>query len=77
MAEADLLDAGAFVPKGPGDLPFGLSSDSEEAIKALRALADAMENGRAVVGSVQTGKSAVHDDFVTYRVFLEYKIRPW
>jgi hypothetical protein len=36
-----------------------------------------MEQGRAVVGQAQTGKSAIHDDFVTYNVFLQYKIRPW
>jgi hypothetical protein len=77
MADAELLDAGSFVPKGPDLLPFGLSSDSAEAIKALRDLADAMEQGRAVVGQAQTGKSAIHDDFVTYNVFLQYKIRPW
>jgi hypothetical protein len=74
---APLLDAGHFVPSGPDVMPFGLSSDAKEAIAALRLLADAMENGRAVVAQAQTGKSGVHDDFVTFRVFLEYKLRPW
>jgi hypothetical protein len=72
-----ILDAGAFLPHGDGVVPFGLSSEAADAIAQLRALADAMEQGRAVVGQAQTGTSAVHDDFPTFRVFLEYKIRPF
>jgi len=72
-----LLDAGLFIHKGPDMLPYGMSSDSKEAIAALRGLADAMESGRAVMASAQTATSAKHDDFVTFRVFLEYKIRPF
>ena len=72
-----MLDAAAFLPQGPDTVPFGLCSDSAVAIKALRDLANAMERGSAVLEQAQTGTTAVQGDFVSYRVFLEYKIRPW
>jgi hypothetical protein len=72
-----MLDAATFAPQAPDTVPFGIDSNSVAAIKALRDLADAMERGTAVVEQAQTGTTAVQNEFIGYRVFLEYKMRPW
>jgi hypothetical protein len=73
-----VLDAATFAPpSAPDTAPFGIDSGSEAAIKALRALADAMETGTVIVKQSQTGVTAAEGEFIEYRVFLEYTLKPW
>jgi hypothetical protein len=71
------LTVGDLVPEGPGVMPYGIDHRKESAIKALRDLANAMENGRACIQEVQLGQGIRADDWVTYVVHLEYAIHPF
>ncbi len=72
-----VLDASTFAPMAPDTAPFGVCSDNAQAIKALRDLADGMEKGTVVIRQAQTGATAATNEFVTFRVFLEYVMKPW